>query len=67
MLRYIQVLGSSDRCVVLLLETHVCVQKVDGRVLAADIDAELGLMTCVLDRIGQMTRRSITERSYTGV
>ena len=43
------------------------VRKIDRRVLAADIDAELGLITCVWDRIGQMTRRSIPERSYTGV
>ena len=34
--------------------------------LATDIDAELGVITCVWDRTGQMTRRSIPERSYTG-
>ena len=60
-------LGSGDRRVVLLLDTHVFVRKVDRRVLAADIDAELGLITCVWDRIGQMTRWSIPEQSYTGV
>ena len=52
-------LGSGDRRVVLLLETHVYDRKVDRRVLAADIDAELGLVTCVWDR----TRRSTPERS----
>ena len=35
--------------------------------LAADIDAQLGLATCLWDRVGQMTRRSLPERSYTGV
>ena len=39
--------------VVLLLETDVSGRKVHRRVLAADIDAELGLTTCVCDRIGQ--------------
>ena len=31
--------------------------------LATDIDAELGLITCVWSRIGQMARRSTPERS----
>ena len=39
-----KVLGSGDYRVVLLLETDV-----SGRKVAADIDAELGLVTCVLD------------------
>ena len=43
MLKYIKVLGSDDRRVVLLLETHVSGRKIDRRVLATDIDAELGL------------------------
>ena len=42
-------------------------RKVDRRVLATDIDANLGFVTCVWDRIGQMARRSIPERSCTGV
>ena len=41
MSRYIFVLGSSDRRVVLLLDTHVPGRKVDRRVLATDSDAEL--------------------------
>ena len=63
------VLGSGDRRVALSLETHVSGWKVDRRVLATDIDAELGLMTCVWDRIGQVARtvRSTPERSCTGV
>ena len=59
----VKVLGGGDRRVVPLLETHVSCRKVDRRVLATDIDAELGLITCVWDRIGQMARRSIPERS----
>ena len=54
-------LRSSDAvivAVVLLLETNVSGRKVDRRVLTTDIDAELGLITCVWDRIGQMARRS---------
>ena len=38
-------------------------RKVDQRVLATDIDAELGLITCLWDRIGQLARRSTPERS----
>ena len=34
--------------------------------LATDIDAELGLITCVWDRTVQMARQSIPERSCTG-
>ena len=47
-------------------ETHVSGRKVDRRVLATGIDAELGLINCVRDRIGQMTRRFIVEQQYTG-
>ena len=43
------VLGSGHSRVVLLLETHVSGRQVDRRVLATDIDAELGLITCVWD------------------
>ena len=32
---------------------------------AADIDVDVGLITCVWDRIGQMARRSTPERSRT--
>ena len=35
----------------------------DRRVLVADVDAELGLLTCVWSRIGQMARLSTPERS----
>ena len=58
MLRQFEVLGSGDCRVVLLLETHV-----SGR----DIDAHLGLITCVWSRIGQMARRFTPERSRTRV
>ena len=37
-----------------MMETHGSVRKVDRRVLDTDIDAELGPVTCVLDRIGQV-------------
>ena len=57
-----KVLGGGDRRVVLLLETHFSGWKVDRRVLATNIDAELGLITCVWSRIGQMARRSTPER-----
>ena len=46
---------------------NVSGRKVARRVLATDIDAEVGLPTCVWDRIGQMARRSTPERSCTGV
>ena len=44
-----------------LLETHVSVRKVDRRVLATDIDAELGLITCVWDRIGGPSQNGVTQ------
>ena len=43
------------------------VGKLIGVLLATDIGAELGLITCVWDRIGQMARRSTPEQSCTGV
>ena len=42
---------SGDCRVVLLLETDFSGRKVDRRVLATDIDAELGLITCVWSRM----------------
>ena len=54
-------LRSGDRHVLLLRETHVSGRKVDRRVLAVNDDAELGLITCVWDRTGQMARQSIPE------
>ena len=39
--------GNGERRVVLLLETHVSVRKIDRSVLATDIDAALGLAACV--------------------
>ena len=62
--REIKILRSCDRPVVFLLGAHVSGRKIDRRVLAVHIDAELGLITSVWD---QMTRRSTPERSYTGV
>ena len=53
--------------VVFLLETHVSVRKVDRRVLAIDIDENLGLITCVWDRTGQKARRFTSEWSGRGV
>ena len=68
MSRLMKVLGSGDRRVVLLLETHVSCRMVDRRVLTTDVDAELRLIQPVFgDRIGQIARRSIPERRYTGV
>ena len=52
MSKQIEVLGSGDRRVVLLLETHVSGREVDRRVLATDIKADLGLLSCVWERIG---------------
>ena len=62
-----QVPRSGDRRVVLLRETRVSGRKVDRRVLAINVDAELGLITFVWDRTGQMTGQSIPERSCTRV
>ena len=45
-----KVLGSGGRRVVLLREPHVSGRKVDRRVLAINVDAELWLITCVWDR-----------------
>ena len=47
MSKKITVLRSGDRRVVVLRETRVSGRKVDRRVLATDIDAELGLTICV--------------------
>ena len=57
----------SSEAVIVLRETHVSGRKVDRRVLAIDIDAELGLATCVWSRIGQVARLSTPEQSSTGV
>ena len=43
------------------------VEEVDRRVLVTDVVAELGLITCVWDRIGQMARHSTPRRSGTRV
>ena len=53
-------------CVVTVRDIPVAVGKVDRRVLVADIDAEVGLITCVLNRIGQVARHSILLRRSTG-
>ena len=63
MLRKVKVLRSGDCRVILQLETAFSGRKIDRRVLAADVDAELGLITSVWSRIGQMARRSTPERS----
>ena len=62
-----KVLRSGARRVVILRETHVSGRKVDRRVLAINVDAELGLITSVRDRAGQTARQSIHKRSSTGV
>ena len=41
-------------------------RRVDHGVLATDINAEHGLITCAWDRTGQMARQSMPERSCTG-
>ena len=46
MLRNAEVHGSGVCRVVVSLKTDVSGRKVDRRVLATDVDAELGLMTC---------------------
>ena len=64
-MRYINILGDGDCCVVLVREIPVPGGEVYRRVLVTDIDAELGLITCVWDRIGQMARHSTQRRSGT--
>ena len=63
MSRKVEVLRSGDCRVVLQLEAALPGRKVDRRVLVTDADAELGLVTCVRSRIGQMARRSTPEVS----
>ena len=44
------------------------VRKLDRRALATDVDAELGFITCVWSRIGQMARRlHPSPESHTGL
>ena len=47
MSRKVKVLGSGDCRVTLQLEAALSAEKIDRRVLAADVDAELGLIICV--------------------
>ena len=54
MSRSIKILSGGDCGVVLVREIPVAVGEVDRRVLVPDIDAKLGLITCVWSRIGQM-------------
>ena len=63
MSRKVKVLRSGDCHVTLQLEAALSGRKIDRRVLATDVDAELSLVTCVWSRIGQMARRSTPERS----
>ena len=53
MSRKIQILRSCDRRDVLLWDAHVSGRKIDRRVLTVNVDAELGLTTCVWDRTSQ--------------
>ena len=62
MSRYIKILSGADCRVVIVREIPVAVGEVDRRVLVADIDADLGLTTCIWDRIGQMARHSTPRR-----
>ena len=66
MLRYIKIRSGGGCSVVIVREIPVAVGEVDRCVLVAEIDAELGLITCVWDRIGQMARHSTPRRSGTG-
>ena len=57
-----------DDChVILQVEAALFGRKVDRRVHTAAVDAELWLITCVWNRIGQMAREFIPERRSTGV
>ena len=59
MSKYIRFLGcDGDGGVEVVRENPVAVGEVVRRVLVADIDAELGLITCVWSRIGQIARHS---------
>ena len=53
MSRKVKVFRSGYCRVTLQLEAALSGGKIDRRVLATDVDAELGLMTCVWSRIGQ--------------
>ena len=61
MSRNVKILRGGDCRVTLRLEAALSSRKVDRRMVAADVDAELW------SRIGQMARRSTPERSCTGV
>ena len=67
MLREVKILWSGDCRVILQVEAAFSGRKVDRRKLAADVDAELGLIIFVWNRIGQMARRSTPEWSRTRV
>ena len=59
-------LSGDDNCVVFVREMPVPGGEVDRRALVTDIDAELGLITCVWDRIGQMARSHPTAKWHRG-
>ena len=65
--------GKSRSSMVAVVASYSCGEvrvpggEVDRRVLVTDIDAELGLITCVFDRIGQFARHSTPGRSGTDV
>ena len=63
MSRKVKVLRSGDCRVTLQLEAALSGRKIDRRVVATDVDAELGLVTCVWSRIAQIGRRSTPGRS----
>ena len=67
MSKYIKFLGGGD-CggFVIVREIPVAFGEVDRRVLVAGIDAELGLITCVWSRNGQLARQSTLWSRGTG-
>ena len=72
MSKRLKIFSGGGCCVVLVREIPVDVGpvdvgEVDRRVLVADIDAELGLVTSVWVRIGQVAIQSTPRRSGTGV
>ena len=61
----VKILRASDGVcqVILLVDDVVSERDMDRRVLTADIDADLGLITCVDRGFGQRARLSTQERS----
>ena len=63
MSRKVKVLRSGDCRVTLQLEAAPFCRKIDRRLLATDVDAEVGLITYVWSRIGQMVHTKAESRT----